>query len=89
MLIVDQGRRRAWNEMTGTLPSHRGRGLATAAKLATIHWARSNWIERILTNNDAENAPMLAINRHLGYKPVKFLIDYERDVGDAAAPTPS
>ena len=80
LLIVDHDRRRAWNEMTGTLPSHRGRGLATIAKSATIRWAAANGIDRILTNNDAENTPMLAINQRLGYQPVKVLIDYEREV---------
>ncbi len=80
LLLVDHGRRAGWNEMTGTHPEHRGRGLATLAKSAAIRWARSNGIERILTNNDAENAPILAINGRLGYQPVKVLIDYEREL---------
>jgi GNAT superfamily N-acetyltransferase len=80
LLIVDRDRRRAWNEMTGTLPSHRGRGLATIVKSATIRWAGANGIDRIVTNNDAENSPMLAINRRLGYRPVKMIVDYEREV---------
>src|SRR6266511_1431693 len=52
------------------------RRLARLAKSAAMRWSRSNGIESILTNNDAENAPILAINGRLGYQPVKVLIDY-------------
>src|SRR5207244_2997500 len=78
LLFVDREWRRAENEMTGTLPEFRGRGFATIAKVATIQWARANGIEHIYTSNDADNAPMLAINRRLGYRPFKTLTDYER-----------
>jgi RimJ/RimL family protein N-acetyltransferase len=38
-------------------------------KLAQLGWAAENGIERIVTDNDERNAPMLAINRRLGYEP--------------------
>jgi GNAT superfamily N-acetyltransferase len=69
-LASDVAVRRARNEGTGTARTHRGRGLATLAKLATIHWAAANGIETIVTDNADANAPMLAINRRLGYREI-------------------
>ena len=39
------------------------------AKLAQLRWAAEAGIERVITNNDETNAPMLAINHQLGYRP--------------------
>jgi hypothetical protein len=49
--------------------AHRRRGLATLAKLAQLRWAAANGIDRVVTDSDERNAPMLAINRRLGYEP--------------------
>jgi GNAT superfamily N-acetyltransferase len=68
-LAVDAESRRGRNEGTGTARAHRGRGLATLAKLAQLRWAAEHGVERVITDNDAQNAPMLAINRRLGYEP--------------------
>jgi GNAT superfamily N-acetyltransferase len=68
-LVTTDGGERAENELTGTHPDFRGRGLATLVKLSTVHWARRRGIREIWTANDSENAPMLAINRTLGYRP--------------------
>ncbi|MCB9419232.1 MAG: GNAT family N-acetyltransferase [Ardenticatenaceae bacterium] len=57
------------NEITGVLPDYRGRKIAQALKLLTIRYAKAFGAATIRTNNDSENAPMLAINRKLGYKP--------------------
>lgn len=70
LLSIDPEGRRARNEQTGTARAHRGRGLATLAKLATIRWAREHGIERIITDNAEDNAVMLAINEKLGYRPL-------------------
>jgi RimJ/RimL family protein N-acetyltransferase len=78
LLIVDRERGLAANEMTGTHRDLRGRGHATAAKLATIDWAARNGISRIYTSNHESNAPMRAVNRKLGYRVVAELVDYER-----------
>jgi len=77
-LQVDPARGTAWNEMTGTLPAYRGRGLARLVKSFSIRWAAENGLSRIFTGNDHENAPMLAVNRALGYVPVKTFTDYVR-----------
>lgn len=57
------------NGMTGVLASHRGRQIALALKLLAIETAKQHGFTRLVTNNDSENGPMLAVNRKLGYKP--------------------
>lgn len=59
----------AYNAFTGILREYRGRGLAQALKFQTIQLARSEGVRYVRTNNDSKNAPMLAVNRKLGYKP--------------------
>ncbi|MBI5666890.1 MAG: GNAT family N-acetyltransferase [Chloroflexi bacterium] len=58
-----------YNMMTGVLPDFRGRKIAQALKLVTIRFAREQGAAYIATNNASNNAPMLAINRKLGYIP--------------------
>ncbi len=58
-----------YNMITGVLPAYRGRKIAQALKLLTIRYARACNAATIRTSNDSENAPMLAINRKLGYRP--------------------
>jgi GNAT superfamily N-acetyltransferase len=45
----------------------RGKGLATALKAFGLNHARAAGMKEILTENAAANAPMLAVNRKLGY----------------------
>jgi hypothetical protein len=52
--------------------------LALAVKLASIEWAARNGIVQLATRNDEENAPMLAINRKLGYRPGALRVEYLR-----------
>jgi GNAT superfamily N-acetyltransferase len=59
----------AYNAFTGVLREYRGRGLAQALKLQTILLAKQKGIRYVRTDNDSKNAPMLAINRKLGYEP--------------------
>jgi GNAT superfamily N-acetyltransferase len=78
LLTADAESGRAMNWMTGTRRAYRGRGLAPAVKLASIHWAAANGITRLLTFNDATNAPMLAVNRRLGYGTMGRRVEYLR-----------
>jgi GNAT superfamily N-acetyltransferase len=70
LVSVDRERGLAWNEMTGTAPAFRRRGLARLVKLASIRWAAEAGIRSFSTSNDSENAAMLALNRELGYRPL-------------------
>ncbi len=56
------------NGFTGVLCAYRGQHLALALKLLSISVARSYNVDFLYTNNDSTNAPMLAINRRLGYR---------------------
>ena len=76
LLCVDTESGRSLNMFTGTMRAYRGRGLGLAVKLGSIHWAAANGITTMVTANDAENAPMLAINKRLGYKPAGRSYDY-------------
>ncbi|MCB0085885.1 MAG: GNAT family N-acetyltransferase [Caldilineaceae bacterium] len=58
-----------YNMMTGVDETYRGRGIAQALKVLALRWAKAYGADYIRTNNNSENAPMLAINRKLGYEP--------------------
>lgn len=58
-----------YNGGTGVDRSCRGRGIALALKLLAIRRARAIGVPYMRTNNDSENAPILALNRKLGYQP--------------------
>ncbi|SCG54109.1 GNAT family N-acetyltransferase [Micromonospora inositola] len=68
--LVKRDGDRMWSDMTATLPAFRGRGLARLAKLAALHRAHARGVTVAYTSNDESNAPMLAINVRLGYRPV-------------------
>jgi mycothiol synthase len=60
---------------TATLPSHRGRGLATAVKVESLRRLREARpdVELVGTMNAERNAAMLAVNRKLGFEPTVVL----------------
>lgn len=58
-----------YNLMTGVDQAYRGRKIAQALKLHSIHFARTFGVDTIRTHNDSQNGTMLAINRKLGYQP--------------------
>jgi GNAT superfamily N-acetyltransferase len=75
---VDRGRRRAWSGMTATRPSYRGRGLATWVKRRTLSSLAEAGVTEAWTANDATNAPMVAVNRALGYSSAAKSISVRR-----------
>jgi GNAT superfamily N-acetyltransferase len=76
LILADRESGRAASMFTGTLAAYRGRGLARAVKLASIGWLVANGITQLVTTNDETNAPMLAVNRHLGFVPAGRRVDY-------------
>jgi GNAT superfamily N-acetyltransferase len=58
-----------YNMITGVEPVYRGRKIALALKLLVIKCAQKYGAAYMRTNNDSENAPMLTVNRKLGYQP--------------------
>ncbi len=65
---ADPDRRVIWSNLTGTVPSARGRGLAKIVKSHALAASRDAGMLTALTGNDAANAPMLAVNAWLGYR---------------------
>ena len=79
LLVADPESGRGSSMFTGTMRAHRGRGLGLAVKLASIAWAARNGIVQLATRNDETNAPMLAINRKLGYRPATRRLEWLRE----------
>ncbi|MGK5743046.1 GNAT family N-acetyltransferase [Micromonospora sp. URMC 103] len=61
---------RMWSDYTATVPRHRGRGLARLTKQVALHRAAAGGVRVAYTSNDEANAPMLAVNARLGYRPM-------------------
>lgn len=55
--------------LTGTRRAWRRKGLALALKLRAIRLAQERGVRQIWTGNASTNAPMLAINERLGFRP--------------------
>ncbi|ORT60093.1 GNAT family N-acetyltransferase [Streptomyces sp. CB03238] len=67
--------------MTGTLRAYRGRGLAKLAKTDSLRRARAAGYTDAFTSNDAENGPMLAINKWFGYAICATEVRHVRTLG--------
>ena len=67
--------------MTGTVRAHRGRGLAKLVKNDSLHRARAAGYTEAYTGNDADNGPMLAINKWFGYEIRATEVRYVRALG--------
>ena len=55
-------------DFTGVARSWRGRGVGRAVKLASLVQALDLGVERVGTDNDSRNAPILRLNQGLGYE---------------------
>lgn len=69
-----------WTAFTGTSRAVRGRGIARALKYESIAQAIGLGYERVRTNNDGANAPILHINQAMGYRLVAPLIELHREL---------
>jgi mycothiol synthase len=70
---------------TGVLRSHRRRGIARVLKMLVTRYAAHQGISHVHTDNRADNAGMLAINRELGFKPGEVIVVLEKTMTSAAA----
>lgn len=57
-------------EWTTTRRADRGRGIARALKLETVMQAIELGIQRVRTDNDSENPPILHLNEQMGYRRI-------------------
>ncbi|MER6026664.1 GNAT family N-acetyltransferase [Streptomyces sp. NPDC001851] len=67
--------------MTGTARAHRGRGLAKLAKIHSLYRARATGVTEAFTGNDTGNAPMIAVNKWLGYEICATEVRHVRELG--------
>ncbi len=54
--------------------------MASGLKVAVSEWARERGIKYIYTGNDLTNAPMLAINTRLGFRPLAASVELVKDL---------
>ena len=69
-------------QVEGTLvvSGHRGHGLGTAVKLASLHWAaEGGTVRKVRTSSDDANVWMRSINQRLGFLPVETEIILHKD----------
>jgi GNAT superfamily N-acetyltransferase len=74
-----------YNLVTGVLPDYRGRRIAQALKLKGILLAKERGAAYIRTQNHADNASMLAVNKKLGFKPEVGYYDVVKLLGETVA----
>jgi len=60
---------------TGTLASHRNRGIARALKYRMIDWAVANGVPSLSADNAEQNEYILRINCELGFEPKTAWLD--------------
>jgi GNAT superfamily N-acetyltransferase len=86
LMLVANSPGLAWHGMTAVRRAWRGRGIAGAMKRATIAWGAANGIDAIETANDVDNAPMRAVNRRLGYRPMPDEVYFQGPALPAVVP---
>ena len=71
-----------WTDWTGTARQVRGRGVARALKLETVVQAIVLGVERVRTENDGENAPILHLNEQMGYQRIPGWVQFLKTAAD-------
>ena len=77
---------RAEHSLTAVRRSHRGRGLAAYLKRRTLHWAAAHGVHEVYTWTQVGNAPMITLNRKLGYTDGSVSITVARSLPLEVAP---
>lgn len=67
-------------DWTGTARSVRGMGVARALKCETVMQAIALGIDRVRTDNDSANAPILHLNETMGHLPAGEMIQLLREL---------
>lgn len=74
-----------WTGYTCAHPDYRGRGIARAIKLQSLAQGVQLGVPVVVTDNDAENAPMLHINERLGYTRRPGFVEHHKRVESKGA----
>lgn len=67
-------------EWTGTARSVRGKGVARVLKCETVMQAIALGVDRVQTDNDSKNAPILHLNESMGYRITGEMIQLLKDL---------
>ncbi len=67
-------------DWTGTARSVRGRGVARAVKCETVMQAIALGVDRVRTDNDFQNKPILHINESMGYQPRPEMVQFIKEL---------
>jgi GNAT superfamily N-acetyltransferase len=67
-------------DWTGTARSVRGKGVARALKCETVMQAIALGVDRVRTDNDHKNRPILHINESMGYQPRPEMIQFIKEL---------
>lgn len=59
----------AYNATTGVIRTHRGQKIGLVLKVLSARYARQHGARKLDTDNNSLNAPILSINRQMGYQP--------------------
>ncbi|TME26629.1 MAG: GNAT family N-acetyltransferase [Chloroflexi bacterium] len=65
-------------DWTGVARAGRGRGIARALKCETVMQAIALGVDKVRTDNDSQNAPILHINESMGYRLRAEMIQFMR-----------
>jgi RimJ/RimL family protein N-acetyltransferase len=67
-------------DWTGMARKARGRGIARALKLETLMQAMVLGIDRVRTDNDSTNAPILHLNESMGYERRADMVQFLKEL---------
>jgi RimJ/RimL family protein N-acetyltransferase len=81
-ITVFDGADHANNLFTGTDVRYRGRKLAQTVKALALRKARTFGVSTVRTSHNSDNAPMIAIDTHLGYVQTPGTLVMEKEMGD-------
>lgn len=73
-------------DWTAVARAHRNRGIARALKLETVVQAIELGVERVRTDNDSTNSPILRLNEELGYRRVFDRLALTRSLESTSQP---
>ena len=76
MLVYPPVRGVVQTDWTGTARKVRGRGVARALKCETLMQAIALGVDRVRTDNDSANVPILHINETMGYRRRPDMVQY-------------
>jgi GNAT superfamily N-acetyltransferase len=65
--------------ITGVVPTHRRRKIATILKVCSVKYARQHGYRYIYTDNE-ENNPMYTLNLRLGFEPLPAWVYYKKQI---------